>query len=186
MGIELSAEENIFARVIAFKNEIVKRIDECQEIKRYLTYMTDCPNAKRARLGDGTFIKQDDIEDSLIEKSIIPRMDYGKIVETATPLILIHIAEGTFEQEFSKNSYAIDIVCPTKENANVEGLGQERLLQLATYVTALLDKKEIVGASKAELKKHQHYRISKQPDFVGLTLFFEIVTPSMNFNGVRL
>lgn len=42
-----------FKNVTAIKNEIVKLIDENQDIRRYMTYLTDSPLSKKLNLTMG-------------------------------------------------------------------------------------------------------------------------------------
>lgn len=171
-----------FKTIIGIKNKIVTVLDNNQEIKRYLVYLTDCPLAKRGKLDNGTMIDQPDIEKSLIGEYIIPYQDYDKVISTNKALILVHLAEGDLSDDYmAKHTISIDIICPTKENMNVGDIGQERIASIADFIcdTINLENKNKSIAQKIKLGDYSQYRIAKTPDYVGMTLFLSIETSNM-------
>lgn len=171
-----------FKTIIGIKNKIVTILDNNQDIKRYLVYLTDCPLAKRGKLEDGTMIEQPDIKESLINSHIIPYQDYDKVISTNKALILVHLAEGDLSDNFvAKHVLSIDIICPTKENMNVGDIGQERIAAIADFIadTINTENKNKSIANKIRFGDYSQYRIAKSPDYIGMTLFLSIETSNM-------
>lgn len=171
--------------IISIKNKIVGMIDNSQDIKRYLVYLSDCPLAKRAKLENGEMIEQPNIEESLIDKNIIPYQDYDKVISTNKALILVHLSSGDLSDSvIGKNVLTIDIICPTKENMNVGEIGEERIATIADLITDLIDE-EKAGAGAITITGYEQYRIAKTPDYIGMTLFLNVETSNLPAYNLR-
>nr|DAH12581.1 MAG TPA: hypothetical protein [Caudoviricetes sp.] len=175
MGISMK-----FKNITAIKNEIVKLIDENQDIRRYMTYLTDSPLSKKAKLNNGKLVDQPDITESLIEKTIIPYMYFEEVVEKAIPIMFVYMSKGDMSNSTVGDNYlVIEILVPTKANI-LQGLGEERCANIADTITDILDDKKLSkGLTSIEFVSWEQYRVSKDAEYVGLALAGKIKTSNM-------
>lgn len=122
---------NLYTKLDPIINLIAEVIDNDQEIKRLMCYMTKSPCTNKGRTYDGKLIEQRDLKNSLLEDSEIEIKTINGNTETKTiekriykssyiaekvtsnfPVMFIHSYYDDVKQ-FGNNIFAIDIFVPS-------------------------------------------------------------------------
>lgn len=168
-----------FRHITSIKNKLVDIIDNDQSIKRYCLYLTNSPLSNKAMNKDNAMIEQPDIEESLINKNIIPYMFYEEILDKYKVFIFCHKVKGDLSGVVGTNILAISIVVPVEFNFLKE-LGEERTTCIADLITDLIDGIKIDnGIREVEVYGYREWKLSRDSTFVGLTLNVQISTSDL-------
>lgn len=177
-----------FKKVVAIREAMVKQIDSCQEIKKLLKYHTDTPLSKYGFLNDGTKVEQIDVEESLLEKNIIPALFDEKLLDKEKVYAFIYPYKGDFEGEVGDNFFAIDILCPQPLN-RLSKMGEERIFLIAGLIADLFDDKKILKSNGSSLTQYQakltQFEVSKTDrnlNYIGVSMIINVPTVNLRAN----
>lgn len=169
-----------FRSIQQIKNEIVKAIDSSQEIKRYLTYLTDSPLASRGKLDNGQLINQPDITESLVGKNILPMMYLEDVLEDNRCLLFVYPYTGDLSTKtLGTQRLNIDIVIPSKKEI-LEDLELLRSFEISNLICDKLDGVKLnKGATNLIFTSYVYERVSKDAEYIALGINCEISTSNM-------
>lgn len=142
------------------ENEIVKMIDNNQNVKRYCKYLSAMPLAKRA-IVNGVVINQPDITESLINKNIIPFLYDEKLLDVSKVLVFIATMSGDLKMLSSINSISCNIILPY-DYESLENYGHKRSKKLAYEIIDTIDGKLIDNRYKLEVGRYTYTKLNTE------------------------
>ena len=155
------------------KNEIVQILDESQEIKRYCIYSTNTPLLEMGKQLDGKMVIQDNINDSIIDKNIIPYRFMEDVLQENKTLIFVYFNEANLTDVLGSYRFNVDIFVHKSYDV-LEELGQERNVEIATTIADLLDEKSIIGFGQVELNYGRQVRMNTKTEYTIFELDLEV------------
>ena len=157
---------NLYTKLDPIINIIAETLDEDQELKRLMCYMTKSPLAKRAKTNDGKLIEQVDLKNSLLEDEDVEIKTVNGNKETQTmakriykssyisekvtesfPVIFIHSYYDEV-RKFGSNIFSIDVFVPSIYE---ELMYTNRLHDIMIRIAELLHEVETDEESSEEL-----------------------------------
>lgn len=188
-----NTRSNKIRKVTILKRFILDKINENQNIKRYMRYITKLPLARKSEDFDNNIKIQPDILTSLTEDSsngeqclfsgsFNPEMDNIKI-----PYIFVHSPRSRIDATDNVIYFVIYILCPERYN-RLANYGEERLYEIADEIVQLLDEYSIednsiakeVGNLKFEIDgSFEEFRMSKSNDVVVLAIPIKVKSTAL-------
>jgi len=165
--------------IVKIRNEIIRRIDNSQECKRMITYLTNTPLLLKGKNKLGSVVNQPDLTESLYNKNIYPMSFSLEILSSDKTIVFVHMYDGDLKQAKGKNIIVIDICTPVSYYT-LEGMGEDRPWNLANYVCTLVDNENLgAGIGNAIVSSYKEGRVSNQVDYDVLSLFVEVTTSNL-------
>ena len=177
-------KSNKIRKVTILKRFILEKINENQNIKRYMRYVTKLPLARKSEDYDSNIKVQPDILTSLMEDnndgeqclfggSFNPEMDNIKI-----PYIFVYSSRSKVDGINNTIYFTIYILCPERYN-RLANDGEERIYEIADEIVQLLDEyslenndisKEIGNLEFIVDGSFEEFRMSKSNDIIVLAI----------------
>ena len=177
-------KSNKIRKVTVLKRIILEKINENQNIKRYMRYITKLPLARKSEDFDHNIKIQPDVLTSLMEDnddgeqflfggSFNPEMDNVKI-----PYIFVHSSRSKVDGVNNTIYFTIYILCPERYN-RLANYGEERIYEIADEIVQLLDEyslenndiaKEIGNLKFVIDGSFEELRMSKSNDIIILAV----------------
>ena len=177
-------KSNKIRKVTILKRFILEKINENQNIKRYMGYVTKLPLARKSEDYDSNIKVQPDILTSLMEDnndgeqclfggSFNPEMDNIKI-----PYIFVYSSRSKVDGINNTIYFTIYILCPERDN-RLANYGEERIYEIADEIVQLLDEyslenndisKEIGNLEFIVDGSFEEFRMSKSNDIIVLAI----------------
>ena len=187
-GNYVSAKSNKIRKITVLKKFLVDVIDDNQNIKRYMRYMTRLPLAKKSEDYNGNIKVQSDVSASLLIESsegeqclysggFNPEMSNIKI-----PYIFVDSHRSYISGVDQSIYFAINILCPEKYNGLLN-YGDERIYKIADEIAQLIDgytieEEEVVknvGNLRIDISGEiSERRMSKSNDIIVLSIPIKI------------
>lgn len=189
----INTRSNKIRKVTVIKRFILDKLNENQNIKRYMRYITKLPLARKSEDFDNNIKLQPDILTSLTEDTVSgeqclfsgsfnPEMDNIKI-----PYIFVHSPRSSINGTDNIIHFVIYILCPERYN-RLANYGEERIYEIADEIVQLLDEYSIedtniskeVGNLKFEIEgSFQEFRMSKSNDIIVLAIPLKIKSTAL-------
>ena len=162
-------------------NYVAYRLDNNQNIKRYLTYYTINPLGDKGLTKDNKIINQPDVEDSLIDSQIYDGMFNEYMEELHKCQIYIHTYKGKVDSEWATIYIAVNILVP-KVFEKLANFGEKRSFAIASEIEDMFQDICIakdtaedyminkLGNLKFEVTQFENSRLSKTNNIVVNTM----------------
>ena len=165
-------------------NYVAYRLDNNQNIKRYLSYYTINPLGEKGLTKDNKIINQPDIEESLIDTQIFDGMFNEYMEELHQAQIYIHTYRGRAYNEWGDIYIAINVLIPMvfEKLANfgekrsfaigkeIEDMFQSISIDKDTAEDYMVDK---LGNLRFEVESFDNARLSKTNNIVLLSIILK-------------
>lgn len=162
--------------ITKIRNKIIQMIDENQEIKRLIKYLTSTPLESQGYDKVGTLVQQPNIEDSFINTNIYPISFTDDVLKEEQVKIFIHRLKGDLrDSDIGNNTIAIDIITPSKYII-LEGENADRNTELAIHILDLIDNEVISSIGKVRIVYYDEGKVSNGINYNVLSLYAEIKT----------
>ena len=169
---------------------ITQKIDNNQEIKRFMRYMTVNPLSSRGKDQNGNVVNQVDLNKSLAINSdegikCLYTMGFKEdMIDEARPLIFIHSYNGKFGDTIGNINIAVDIIVPSHYN-ELKYMEEKRSTEIACKIADELDGITIdedewvdkLGNLNIKLATYSEHRLSKSGNAILFSMDFKITTP---------
>lgn len=151
-------------------NDILTLIDGNQNIKRYLTYMSNNPLKVSST--------QPDITKSLIDDNIKLSFFDDKIQDKNKCFLFFNFLTSDLSKDaIGDETYLFDIIVPN-EFWILSGLGQFRAIRIAMELCQMLDQKDgITGVGEIKMKTPKCYKLNDA--YQGMTLPMTVGSSNM-------
>lgn len=182
---------NKLRKVNFLTNFMMNKIDNNQEIKRFVLYGTNNPLGKRGQDLNGTIISQPDITDSLVTKNALFNDPFDQnILDTEKVCyIFIYPYSATFKKDdIGDLEFVVNILSPSEYNNLTRG--DKRIFEIGYRIEDLLDQYVIennegnyeIGNVMFDLTNSAHSRLSKVTSIENLALKFKVRISTMRNN----
>ena len=177
----MKTKSNKFKKISGLCDFACRKIDESQNIKRFLKYQTKSPLSQSSIDLSGDVIVQPDILESLEEINIFNEMFYENMISDARNYIFIYSPYSKFKGVTGMVRLNIDILTAVKYNKLKYG-EETRINQIANYISDMFDGytiendfiTEIIGSPKMEIVGDKQYRLSKTNDYKVFSIEIDI------------
>lgn len=162
--------------ITKIRNRIIQIINNNQEIKRFIKYLTNTPLENVGYSKDGSEIQQIDIEEDLKGENILPISFNKKVLSSEKVVIFCYRLQGDLsDNSIGINTIIIDIICPSSYLV-LEGENADRNTEIAYRIIDEVDGKVINSIGTAKVVHYNEQRLSDDDDYDILSLIIEIKT----------
>lgn len=163
--------------ITQIRNAIMDKINESQEIKRYIKYLTPTPLEQYGTDLNGQILNQPDVDINFIreEKKIYPFFSKGLLNESQVNIFVQRRGADLSDIAIGKNSINITIVVPVMyAMLNDE---EDRQVAIANIICGLIDGENIGGIGKAQVERaDEDFVINDSKEYCALNLNVGIKT----------
>lgn len=168
--------------ITKIKNIIVNKIDEKQEIKRLMAYITQTPLSKVGITYDNKKVQQPDITESLTQAGIqnmheclIGYPFYNEMTSESYPMLFVHCDRATFDKykNLAVYEYVVEVIVEYKQNKLKTPFMGERGNEVLVEIANLFDgytlegeESEGIGNISFSIGDFTGFRLSKSNDFI--------------------
>lgn len=179
---------NKLRKVNFLTNYIVNKIDENQEIKRFVLYGTNNPLGNKSCDLNKNLITQPDITKSLLDENVLFNNPFNEDILDKEKVCYIFVYP--YSANYKKNDigdleFVVNILSPSKYNNLTRG--DKRIFEISYRIEDLLDQYVIksdegnleVGNVMFELTASSYTRLSKVTSIENLALKFKVRISTM-------
>lgn len=160
--------------------DMLSLIDDNQNIKRYIRYLSNTPLESTVEV-NGQTIQQPDIDDSLIYNNILITPYSEKTLSESKVLLFFNALNGNLESEtVGEEIYSLDIIVPITYWI-LQGQGKIRVFRIGSEIAKLIDSKKITGIGEVKILNFKCYKVNDT--YAGMTMFIRVNTSTMK--GLR-
>ena len=179
---------NKLRKVNFLTNFIIDKIDENQEIKRYVLYGTNNPLGENGQNLERKIITQPDIKGSLIDKNVLFNSPFNPNIEEkeCTCCIFVYPYSANYKKnDIGDLEFVVNILSPSQYNNLARG--DKRVFEIGYRIEDLLDQYVIknedgnceIGNVMFELTSSSYSRLSKVTSIENLALKFKVRISTM-------
>lgn len=180
-------KSNKMKTISALTDYFVNRIDQSQDLKRFLHYNNLAPLSSSSKDLSGATIQQPDITISLEEINIYNNMFLESMIGDARNYIFVYSPMGKFRSTVGDVYINVDILIPSKYNKLKYG-DEKRITQISNTILDIFDEYTIensesvyekVGNPTIKFNTFKQGRLTKTNDYIVMSLEFSINAISM-------
>jgi hypothetical protein len=146
--------------------DMLMLIDQNQNIKRYIKYLSNTPLDKTD--------EQPDINDSLINDNLILTPYNDKIITEPKVVLFCNPMNGDLESEnVGEEIFTIDMIVPISSWV-LQGQGKLRTFRISAEIAKLIDDKDVTGIGKVKITKFKCYKVNDSN--AGMTIWIRVNT----------